>query len=310
MRPLLVVNPASGGGRTGKTFSTMRATIEDALGPIDLAMTTRRGHATELARDAAKEARELVIGVGGDGTFNEVINGVMLGGATKTKVGLIAQGTGGDFRRALGIEHRLDRYLAALTSGRTRAIDVGKISYRARDGATREHFFVNILSAGMGGLVDRYVADTPAGVSGKAAYFGASLRALVKCQIGRLRCKVTLDGATETKKLSSYMIAICNGRYFGSGMHVAPMAKIDDGVFEVISMSAPSKVAFAIMARKIYDAGHIGQRGVDCFKCDKIELELENEAARDVFLLDCDGEPIGGLPVTIEVMKGALTLQA
>lgn len=310
MRPLLIVNPASGSGRTGKTFGSMRRTIEDALGPVDVEMTAGRGHGIELARQAAESKRALVIAVGGDGTFNEVVNGVMEGGGATTQVGLIAQGTGGDFRRTLGIEHRLDHYLQALRSERTRTIDVGKLRYRARDGQDREHWFVNILSAGMGGLVDRYVADTPAGVSGKAAYFGASVRALVKCQLGRLRCKITIEGDQTERRLSSYMIAICNGRYFGSGMHVAPMAKIDDGAFEVVSMAASSKVAFAIMARKIYDGAHLRAQGVEHFRCQRIELELENEEARDVFLLDCDGEPIGGLPVTVELQKGALSLRA
>ncbi|MDB4934951.1 MAG: Transcription regulator, partial [Labilithrix sp.] len=133
MKPLLVVNPSSGGGATGRTFGAMKDTIERALGPVDVAMTERSGHGIDLAREGAIAGHPLVVAVGGDGTFHEVVNGLMQakGGAYGTKadatrIGMIAQGTGGDFRKTLGLEHRLDKYLDALKSGRERSLDVGK----------------------------------------------------------------------------------------------------------------------------------------------------------------------------------------
>jgi diacylglycerol kinase family enzyme len=105
------------------------------------------------------------------------------------------------------------------------------------------------------------------------------------------------------------MMAICNGRYFGSGMHVAPMAKPDDGRFEVVSMDAPGKLAFAAVSRRIYEGKHLGAPGVQHFACDRITIDLENERARGVFLLDVDGEPLGGLPLEVELVKKALTLR-
>ena len=120
MNPLLVVNPRSGGGNTGKTFDAMRSAIQRALGELDVELTQHPGHAIALARDAARAGRPLVIALGGDGTFNEVVNGLMQAGTHATRVGLIGQGTGGDFRRTLGIEHRLDRYLDRLASGSER----------------------------------------------------------------------------------------------------------------------------------------------------------------------------------------------
>ncbi|MBI2896127.1 MAG: diacylglycerol kinase family lipid kinase [Deltaproteobacteria bacterium] len=312
LRPLLVVNPRSGGGRTGKTFGSIRPAIESALGPVDVELTERPGHGIELASAGVLAGHPLVVAVGGDGTFNEVCNGVMAAGEAgrETRVGLIAQGTGGDFRRTLGIDHRLEHYLEALSSGRERKMDVGRFRYRAHDGGRRERYFVNILSAGMGGLVDQYVARAPAAVGGKAAYFLASLGALASCRVGRLRCQTTRSGKTEDRRIATYLIAICNGRYFGSGMKVAPMAAPDDGAFEVVSLGAPSKVAFALSSRKIYSGAHLGDPGVEHFACDRIDLDLENEEAREVFLLDVDGEPLGGLPVSIELVPGALTLRA
>jgi diacylglycerol kinase (ATP) len=315
VKPLLVVNPRSGGGATGRTFGAMKETIERALGPVDVAMTERAGHGIELAREGALAGHPLVIAVGGDGTLHEVVNGIMQakggasganGRAAAVQLGMIAQGTGGDFRKALGLEHRLDKYLDALGSGRERALDVGKFT----GGGKTDHYFINILSAGMGGLVDRYVADASRMLGGTAAYFGASVKALLNARLGNLKCTVTSDGKTETHQIRSFMIAICNGSYFGSGMHVAPMAKVDDGILEVVALGATSKLGFAMTSRGIYTGSHIGQAGTVHLRGQKIVLDIANDDARDVFLLDVDGEPMGGLPLTVEVLPKALTLRA
>jgi YegS/Rv2252/BmrU family lipid kinase len=236
---------------------------------VDVSLTATPGHAIDLARQAAREGRKLVVAVGGDGTLHEVANGVLEAGAD-TAVGYIGQGTGGDFRRTLGIEHRLDAYIDAIAAGRELRVDVGRVQYRAPSGEERRRFFVNILSAGLGGLVDRYVSDATRALGGKAAYYLASLRALARIRRGRLKCDVALDGETQSREIDSFMIAVCNGRYFGSGMHVAPMARPDDGRFEVVSLDAPN----------------------------------------GVFLLDVDGEPLGGLPLEVELVPRALTLRA
>jgi len=309
-RPLVIVNPRSGGGRAGRTFSEVRTVLERRLGPLSVELTASPAHAIELARDAVTRGARLVIAVGGDGTLHEVANGVLDAGVPEAAVGYVGQGTGGDFRKTLGIEHRLDAYVEGIASGRVRRVDVGKLRYRAPDGRTLTRWFVNILSAGMGGLVDRYVSDTSKALGGKAAYFWASARALANCRRGRLRCSVSLAGDQHDRQVDTYMIAICNGRYFGSGMHVAPMAKPDDGRFEVVSMDAPGKLAFAAFSRRIYEGKHLSAPGVQHFGCDRIAIDLENEGARSVFLLDVDGEPLGGLPIEVELVPGALALRA
>lgn len=309
-RPFVVVNPRSGGGRAGRTFAQVREVLERRLGPVDAAFTARPAHAIELAHDAVKRGASLVIAVGGDGTLHEVANGVLDAGVAGSTVGYVGQGTGGDFRRTLGIEHRLDAYIDGIASGRTRSVDVGRLFYRGTDGIRRSRWFVNILSAGLGGLADRYVAETSKALGGRVAYFWASTRALAGCRRGRLRCKVGLAGQTHERQVDTYMIAVCNGRYFGGGMHVAPMAAPDDGRFEVVSMDAAGKVAFAAFSRRIYEGKHLSAPGVQHFACDRIAIDIENEPARPVFLLDVDGEPLGGLPLDVELVPKALTLRA
>lgn len=308
MGPLVIYNPRAGGGRTARTFPQVRSVIERRLGPVDAAPTERPGHAITLARDAAREGRRLVIAVGGDGTLNEVANGVLDAGS-ETAVGYVGQGTGGDFRRTLGVEHRLDRYVDVLAGGSDRKVDAGKVTFRTPDGGTCSRWFVNVLSAGMGGLVDQHVARTTKAFGGSIAYFWASLRALSGCERARLTCTRTLRGERDVLELDAYVIAICNGRYFGSGMHVAPMADVQDGRFEVIAMDAPSKLGFAAFSRSIYRGDHLSAPGVNHFACDRLTIDLVGERAREVFLLDVDGEALGGLPMEVEVAPGALRMR-
>jgi YegS/Rv2252/BmrU family lipid kinase len=310
VRAHVVVNPRSGGGRAGKTFGDVHAVLERRLGPVDVSFTARPGHAIDLARDAARAGAKLLVAVGGDGTMHEVANGVLEAGGDAV-VGYVGQGTGGDFRRTLAIDHRLDAYVDAIASGHDRRIDVGKVVYRAGDGAVEQsRWFVNVLSAGMGGLVVRYVGALSRVLGGKAAYYWASVRALATAKRGHLRCEVGLEGEKERRQIDSYLIAICNGRYFGGGMHIAPMASPDDGRFEVVSFDAQSKLAFPDFSKRVYAGTHLARPGALHFACDRISIALENQSVRDVFLLEVDGEPLGGLPLDVEVVPRALTVRA
>lgn len=309
-RPLLIVNPKSGGGRTGRQLGELREVIERAAGSVDVVTTERVGHAIALAEDAARGDRRSIVAMGGDGTLNEVVNGVMRSGRSgDVEITHFAQGTGGDFRRTLGVPHEPGAYARAIAQGDVRRIDVGRLVYRGDGGTDKERYFVNILSAGMGGLVDSYVAETSKALGGAVAYAIAGMRALAKCRRGQLVCERSLAGEAATERIASYMIAICNGQYFGSGMHVAPMAELDDGVFEIISIDADSKIGFAGKTSRIHAAGHLGKDGVLHRRVDRVRLDLENEEARGVFRLDCDGEPLGGLPITIEVVRRALRIR-
>ena len=311
MKPLLIVNPHAASRKAGQAYAAAAEAVDAVLGPVDAAFTVRRSHGIELAREAAEAGRELIVAVGGDGTFSEVVNGVMLSGrAGDVRVGLVAQGTGGDFRRSLGIDHGLRQYLEAIASGRERKVDVGRLTYRDDDGSTKQRFFVNIVSAGMGGLVDRYVEATPGWVPGSVAYYSAALRAIVRCPEAQVRSRYTFDGQEEERTLPSRVIAVCNGAYFGSGMHMAPMARVDDGTLEVVSVTQPTRLQMFQKSRTIYSGAHLPLPGVAHFSCQRIELDVENERHRRLFLLDVDGEAIGGVPLTAEVLPGALTLRA
>ena len=310
-KPLVIVNPNSGGGKTGAAADELLRIIGNHLGELDTALTERPRHASEIAESAAREGRDVVVAVGGDGTIHEVVNGLMRARAElgrAPKLGIVAQGTGGDFRKSLGLEHRLDRYCQAIASGTTRAVDVGAFSYADDDGATREAFFINILSVGMGGLVDRYVARASRSLGGTFAYLGASVRALIDSDVGRLACTLHDGETSELVELETRSLAICNGQFFGSGMQVAPMASLDDGRFDVVSMGAAPKLSFMVSSLSIYKGKHVEQPGVRVFSCDRIEITLLNEEIRQQFPLDVDGEPLGLLPIDVRVVPRAIEI--
>ncbi len=304
-RVLLVVNPAAGSGRTGHVFDDLRRPIERALGAVDVEFTRAPGHASAIAREAATAGRRRIVAVGGDGTFSEVAAGV-LESRVPSAVGLIHQGTGGDFRRSLGLEHRLDRYLEAIARDAPEPLDAGLVRHRARDGAMRERFFVNALSVGMGGLVDRYVEESKLGLSGTAAYLTASLEALAKGAAGRLTCQVVEGGEERVERLETRLLAVCNGRYFGGGMRIAPTAELCDGAFDVIALTGAARLPLLRAMASVYRGEHLELAGVRHFRASELSMELLGDAEQERFLLDVDGEWAGALPVTVRVLPRAL----
>jgi diacylglycerol kinase (ATP) len=308
--PLLIVNPKSGASRTTPALNQILAAVEKALGEVMIRYTARQGHARELAAEGAREGHELIVAVGGDGTFSEVANGVLMTDGAEPAIGLINVGTGGDFRRSLGIGPSHEQCLDALTLGRERLIDVGCASFLGPDGAPVDQYFVNVLSAGLGGLVDRYVANAPSFLGGRAAYYLASLRAVAVGKERPVAARITWEGDTREQIIPAYVIAVCNGRWFGGGMDIAPMALPDDGRLEVLTVTERNRIYLAAKIRKIYHGRHLEEPTVHHFPCQRIELRLADEAADRRYLLDVDGDPLGSLPLTIEVVPRRLRVRA
>lgn len=307
MKPLLIVNPASGGGRTGRLWPELRRAIEHAVGVCEVEMTTAPGHAIEIARQA--KGFDRVVSVGGDGTFSEVSAGV-IEGKVDTAVGLIHQGTGGDFRKTLGMEHRLDVYLGAIGRGETRLVDVGRVEYTGLDGQRQSRPFVNAISLGMGGLVDKYVGEGSKMLGAKATYLLASLKAVVTGAKGQLVCELESNGRTETLQFDSRIIAICNGRYFGGGMQIAPMAKLDDGALEFLAFTGGGRLPLLTAMNSVYSGGHLKNPSVQHRTVNAVTIRLLNEEDNGRFLLDVDGEYLGQGPLRVTLLPKALRVLA
>jgi len=324
-RPLVIANPSAGRGRTGRDLAHLLSALREALGELDVVTTAAARQATDLAAEAAGARRPLVISLGGDGTLHEVVNGLMrarearpgarAGAAALPALGVIATGTGGDFGRALGIAPRAEDYLAAVSGGHERALDVGLARFTGADGEPAERYWINVLSAGIGGLVDRYAAASPSILGGRIAYAQAALRGIVMCHRVRLRCRAVLpDGREGERLLDSHAVAICNGTTFGGGMHIAPMARPDDGLLEVIAMETRTRWRLVGSFLTVYAGTHTSEPGVHHFACRALRLEPLDPPLRPprhgVFPLDVDGEALGDVPLDVSLIAHALRVRA
>lgn len=312
-RPLIIANPAAGRGHSEHDIAALLSAVRERIGDVDLAVSERAGHATDLAQRAVAEGRELIVGLGGDGTLHEIVNGLLSEGPPAgPALAILAVGTGSDFGRSLGLAHGTPAYLEALGAGRRRTVDVGRARFVGRDGNPGECYWVNVLSAGVGGLVDRYVAALPDRISGRLAYGLATVGALATCHRSRLACRATLaDGRTFEREFHGHAVAVCNGHTFGGGMRIAPDAVLDDGLFDVVTIERRSRLTVLRDFASVYSGTHLTKSGVDHFVCRRIDFEpLGRQRRRDVFPLDVDGEPLGDVPLEIEVIPAALTVLA
>ncbi len=277
----------------------------DVLGELDVVFTTGPGHATELTRDARGRGVTRVLVAGGDGTVNEVVNGWLDGAGGGPGRGhtlaLLAGGTGGDLRRSLGIPD-MDASIAALRSGRTRQLDVGRLAFTPTDGGPlTQRYFVNIASFGLSGLVDRHVGAFSA-VGGRLAYAAATARSLFGWRNPRVRL-VTEYGPDERFEadIPIVAVAVANGSCFGGGMRIAPDAEPDDGRFSVTVIGDLRRRDMIALGGSLYDGTHVRHPKVLVKAASRVTAESDS----DVFL-DVDGEPLGQLPARFEVVAGVL----
>jgi diacylglycerol kinase family enzyme len=332
-RPLVIANPVAGRGRTGRGLTSLVRAVRDTLEDVDVVETGRRGDAEALAAEAARGSCPLVVGLGGDGTLDEIANGLLsvrpptdpsATGAGRDvdtaghlpALGIVGTGTGGDFGRSLGIPHELGAYLAVLKNGVDRAVDVGWARFPDLDGRTTARFWINVLSAGVGGLVDRYTASAPSFLGGRLAYAQATLRAIIMCRRVRLVCDyVDPQGRRHLLPVHAHAVAVCNGRTFGGGMNIAPMAGLDDGLLEVVVFQPRTRWRLVGRLKTVYAGTHILEPGVDHFTCREIEVRPASPPAGrrprgGLFPLDVDGDPLGDVPVAAGVARAALRVRA
>lgn len=302
-----VVNPRSQGGALARVWPELQRTARRELGGLEAMMTEAPGDATRLARQALQAGADLVVAVGGDGTLHEVAAGFFDDKGAPVRpgaaIGLLPFGTGGDFRKTARVPRDTEAALRLLATGEARPIDVGHLIYRDGSGADASTIFVNITSFGIGGLVDRNVATTTRALGGKMSYFLATTKAMMGWKNQRVR--VIFDGdEADFWEVAIRSIAVCNGRYFGGGMQVAPGAELDDGQFDVVCLGDMGQLEFMGLSRHIYDGSHLTRANVKARRARTVEARLLDEHGE--CLLDVDGEAPGALPARFAILPRAL----
>jgi diacylglycerol kinase (ATP) len=305
VKPFLIVNPASASGRTGRHFDSIARAVRAAIGDFECAFTRERGDGVRLAREALTAGGKLLVAVGGDGTASEVIDGMQPGpGALEQGAlfGFIPRGTGGDLRRTIGIAQDVHGAAQALAGRREAILDLGRIELGV--GADRQvRHFVNVAGMGVSGVVSRIVNHGIRLPSGKLSFALASARALVTWRDQPVRWR--LDGGPWREERIT-ALSVCNGRYFGGGMKVAPDARMDDGLFDVVVWQGFGVVDFLVKRPMLYDGRHVQLPNTRVLRARTVEAE-PLEGAR--IHLDVDGENPGTLPARFTILPGALRVR-
>jgi YegS/Rv2252/BmrU family lipid kinase len=314
-RVRVILNPRAGAGLALRRLGAIEECLRRYELSHEILLTQAGGHATELARAAIADGVDVVAAVGGDGTLNEVVQAYLDEKGEPRKgpdLALIPMGTGGDFKRTLGLSGAVDEAVGRIRHGTRRPIDLGILRFvphasatgGAGGGTEGVRAFVNVVSFGIGGQVDAIVNGMPKWLGGRASFFAGTLQAMARYRNASVRVRV--DGTTWFEG-PIFNVAIANGRFFGGGMMIAPQADPSDGRFEVVSLGDLTRMEALGLSAKIYKGAHLAADGVKVTTGTRIEAEPMHPWAS--VLLDVDGEQPGKLPATATIAKGALTFR-
>ena len=301
---LVILNPASAGGATGRCAHSLRERLEARFGALDFETTRGPRDATRIATDACRSGVERLLIAGGDGTTSEVAAG-LLGCPPESRpaLGLLPLGSGLDLARSLSLPRDLESALDVIEAGALRRVDAGEIEYSDDQGTICHGYFVNESSAGLSGETVRLVGASSKRLGPRLGFLVGAVGAILGHRPVALA--VEIDGARVYEGLVSMVIA-ANGAYFGAGMRVAPDAQVDDGFLEVVIVRGLSIPRLLANFPSIYRGGHLGHSRVSRHRARKLVL-IPKEAGAPV---DVDGESVGTLPLRAEILPAALRIFA
>ena len=302
---LLVVNPRAGTGRGG-VLDEVRRVLETGGVHHRLAITTGAGDATTIARRAVEQdGVRFVVAVGGDGTVNEVVNGLVdvdSGDpvAADLVLGVVPGGSGSDLVRTWGLDLPVERLVTRhLLTEAVLPLDLGRATFVGPDGREQRRLFANVAQCGWGADVVRLANRLPRR-TGRARYLAATL--VSTARMDSVPTTVTMDHATHEEELTEVVVA--NGQFFGSGMKIAPRALPDDGRFNVQTWRVGPRELLEQLP-----AARVGEHLSTPFTREWQSATVTVDAATPM-TVEADGEPLGTTPARFEVLERVLSLSA
>jgi diacylglycerol kinase (ATP) len=293
--PLVIVNPTAGGGRAARLIPWLRQLLA-VRDDVELFVTRRSGDAEQRAAASENEI-DRVVAVGGDGTVQEVLNGLLTSGVATAELGVVPVGTGNDLARSLGLP-RDPGAAWRIAMGRSgRAIDVA----RARNGAGDARWFASAGGIGFDAQVAAAMAARHGWRASRAGYLLSTLVELRRFENQPVR--ITLDG--DEIRRDVLLVAIANGAYYGGGMRIAPAAEPDDGILDVCVVGDISRLTALRELPNLYRGTHVRHPAVSTHTATTIEID--GTSATRVHL---DGEPFGTLPLAVQLVTGAIVVAA
>jgi YegS/Rv2252/BmrU family lipid kinase len=294
----MIVNPVSGNGRTGQRWAGIEERLRIEGAQFEVEFTHEPGHATQLAREAVATGYRTIVSVGGDGTLNEVVNGLIVDGCADpdVKLGLIPGGTGSDFGRGIGLPRdSLDAALRLLKAT-PRWFDVGQITCKLGEG-TSTRYFINVAGLGFDGEVCDRVNRSGKALGGTVPYLSSLLVTLFAYHNKRVHW--TLDGQAHDEVLNSVIVA--NASYFGGGMNISPNSKLDDGLFHVIILGDWGTLEFLVAVPRVYNGTHLTHPKVKEYVGREVTVEADGR-----MFLQAEGDLFGEAPATFKILPRAI----
>ncbi|MFC1919159.1 diacylglycerol/lipid kinase family protein [Chloroflexota bacterium] len=298
-----IINPAAGGHSTYIEWPLIKKRLIDTRLLLDEVYTEGKGHAIELATKAANSDYRYIIAVGGDGTINEVVNGILNSAAShNTTLGIVSAGTTCSFARSVGIPSNPIDSCRLLASPNRLSIDVGIVEYTS-SGQKLRRYFVNEADLGFGATVVEASKQV-------TNYFGRQINYLPHV-IGGLSSLISYKNKHITLRIENQtediydcaMLVIANGTHFGGGMQIAPTAKPDDGLLDMVIFGDIGKSELLKIWPMTYKGSHVSNHKVRMLKIKNVVIECAEK-----ILVEADGELLGESPVSFSVVPSALTV--
>lgn len=303
--PCVILNPRAASGKAQRLWSSLRPVVETTLGRVDVRFTEAPNHAAALTQEALEGGADLVVAVGGDGTFNEVVNGYLSEGLPINPDASLAYcpaGTGSDFRRSAGIPRSPHDAVKAIAKAPVRKFDACGVRFATPAGDTNTRYFANVASFGIGGEVSEAAKrNFLTAVNGRAAFLWATATTLL-----RYRAKdvsLTFDDEEPGQSLRVMQVALGNGAYHGGGMNVCPLASLESGCIDVTVIRETGFLDFLRSTRLLYSGNILSHPN-----CAHYRVTSVTATSTDRVLLEVDGETVGRLPCAAWVLPGVLSI--
>lgn len=290
MKPYVIVNPVA--GSIGDIH--LRLKQLHRLDAPELRVTRRAGEAETLARAAIRAGSNYIIAVGGDGTLNEVINGIATARpARQICVGLVPAGTANDFARSLGLIGDVDANIDALRAKKTTAIDLVRMA-----SGNRRRYFVNVSAGGFSGIVNEKLTSKIKAAWGPLAYLRSAAAALPELQA---YVTTLIFDHTEELVIDLYNAVVANGQFAGGGVPIAPQANLSDGLLDVVLVPKRPAAQMALLTAEMLLGKHISGGAVIFRHAKKISVR-----SRPGMWFNADGELVGNEPAVFQIVPHAL----
>ena len=299
-KTVFIVNPVSNGGRTEKKWKKILPLIQQFFPESDSFITSNKGDALSYSRKCMESEKvKKVIGVGGDGTNNEIINGFFKDQKllrNDFSFGILPMGTGSDFSRTIKMPIQERPSLQVLREGNTILCDVGHVNFLKYG---EEIYFLNGLSFGATGSAIKLIHEK-GNKKNKFTYFEKGLESIFQHK------PQTIELYSNSEKVFQgpiMLVAVANGQYFGGGMKLAPEASIENGLLDIILVRNQSKFSLLKKFFSVYNGSHIDGDKVKLLRVDKLKA-----TSNEVVFSECDGEVVSPLPFEVICLKQVLPL--